>query len=169
MTPQIRSRQYLTDRGYLIDTVERKKEFPDKNRLPCAVCKHQPSLKKSVDLFNFADVIAVHPQKKEIILVQSTDRSDHSKRRNKILASMEAKLCLMSGLRILLQSWKKNEARNRWEVAEEWFTLADYKQAISYPDDVATLMEIKRKAKKSALPPGSTIKFDPESVRNLPF
>jgi len=167
-SPQIRTRDNLTARGYLVDTVERKKHFPDKKRSECAFCHHQPMLSKSVDLFNAFDVIAVHPQKMETILVQSTDRTNHAHRRNKILSSMETKLCLMAGLRVLLQSWKKNEKINRWEVAEEWFELSDYKQAPHYPNTVAELVEIKRKAKMPDLPPHTTLPLS-QDLGDEPF
>jgi hypothetical protein len=167
-TPQQMTRENLTARGYLIDTVERKKQFPDRNRSECAACHHQPMLSKSVDLFNAFDVIAIHPQKHETILVQTTDRTHHANRRNKILASMEVKLCLMAGLRVLLQSWKKNETKNRWEVAEEWFTLKDFAQAFAYPNTVAELMEIRRREKKSDLPSGSTLPLSVDFA-DVPF
>lgn len=133
------------------------------------MCHHQPMLSKSVDLFNAFDVIAVHPQKQETILVQTTDRTHHAHRRNKILSSMETKLCLIAGLRVLLQSWKKNERANRWEVAEEWFTVADYAQAFAYPNTVAELMEIRRKEKAPDLPAGTTLPYQPIKDAEVPF
>jgi hypothetical protein len=169
MTPQVRTRQNLTERGYLVGTVEGKKQFPDRQRQACPSCHHQPMLSKRVDLFNAFDVIAVHPQQLETLLVQTTDRTHHANRRNKILSSMETKLCLMAGLRVLLQSWKKNEKANRWELAEEWFTLADFKQAPHYPSTVRELVEIRRKERAPDLPAGTALPFNPIKDAEIPF
>lgn len=169
MTPQERTRNNLTAKGYLVGTVERFKRFPDRNRGECPACKHQPMLQKSVDLYNAFDVIAVHPEKKETILVQTTDHTHHANRRNKLLASFEVKLCLLAGMRVLLQSWKKDEKINRWKVNEEWFCPDDFASAHFYPNTVAELLEIRRKEKLPDLPPGSALAFDPECAKDLPF
>jgi hypothetical protein len=42
MTPQQRTRDNLTARGYLVGTVEKKKKFPDKKKRPCKMCGHSP-------------------------------------------------------------------------------------------------------------------------------
>src|SRR5882672_11002295 len=108
-TPQARTRQHLTELGYLVGTVESRKSFPDKKKTACQVCGQSPSISVSVDLWNVFDVLAIHPKRLEVILVQTTSRANHSTRRNKILTSMEAKLVLLAGVQILLQSWDQDK------------------------------------------------------------
>lgn len=163
MTPQQRTRDYLTAQGYLVGTVESKKSFPDRKKGPCRSCGHQPLISVSVDLFNVFDVIALHPNGLlPVIFVQTTSRANHSTRRNKILSSMEAKLVLLSGCGILLQSWAKTDGR--WQPKDEWITTEDYKSALHYPSDVPGLLEIKRRAKKPDLPAGSTLPLETEEL-----
>jgi hypothetical protein len=172
MTPQLRSRLNLTGRGYLVSTVESKKRFPDKKKQPCPVCQHKPMIEISVDLWNCFDLIALKPgtidEDYEILtvprmswlFVQVTTQDHHADRKNKILGSMEAKLVLLSGAKILLQSWKKVD--NRFQLREEWITLRDFESAHFYPNTVAELMEIRRKEKLDDLPPGSTLPLSPD-------
>lgn len=169
MTPQLRSRKDLTDRGYLVSTVEQSKRFPDRKKKPCNCCKRPYLIEVKVDMWNIFDLVAVHPQyEREIVFVQVTGDSggNHAARRNKILGSMEAKLVLLSGAKILIQSWKK--VNNRFQVREEWIRLKDYAQA-NYPDTVAELVEIRRKEKLDDLPPGTTIPFAPILDADIPF
>jgi hypothetical protein len=168
-TPQIRSRELLTEEGYLVATVEGKKRFPAKGKGPCRTCGHQPLVEISVDLWNCFDLIAEHPQKRERIYVQVTSHTNHATRRNKILASFEAKLVLLAGARILVHSWRKDERLNRWTIREEEITLKDFQQAPHYPSTVAQLMEIRRRAKKPDLPPGTTLEFSPILDSEIPF
>jgi len=117
----------------------------------------------SADLFNVFDVLALHPNGLlPVTFVQTTSRANHSTRRNKILSSMEAKLVLLSGCAILLQSWAKTDGR--WEAKDEWITLKDYKSALHYPSDVPGLLEIKRKAKRPDLPAGSVLPLEPDDT-----
>jgi hypothetical protein len=164
ITPQQRSRDNLTARGYLVGSVERRKRFPDRKKSPCSICKNQPMIEISVDLWNIFDLVAVLPGGDArnhlpcTVFVQTTSRTNHATRRNKVLASMEAKLVLLSGARILIQSWKQPDGEwGRWMCFDEWLTLADYAQAPHYPNSVAELVEIKRKAKFPDFPPGVTL------------
>lgn len=165
MKPQQRTLNELAKRGYLCASVERRKSFPDRKKHPCKVCGNNPMISVSVDLWNVFDIVAVHPDIgasylehcNKILFVQTTSRNNHSTRRNKILASMEAKLVLLSGARILIQSWCQNDKTSRWSALDEWITLDMYKQAPHYPNTVAELVEIRRKEKRPDLPPGSTL------------
>lgn len=157
MTPQARSRANLTERGYLVGTVESKKRFPDKKKHSCKACGNQPMIEISSDLWNVFDMVIVSPGSFLTAFVQVTSRNNHATRRNKILASMEAKLVLLSGARILIQSWEQKEERGRWEVKDEWITLEHFRTALHYPNTVAELVEIRRKEKKPDLPEGSTL------------
>ena len=167
MTPQQLSRKDLTERGYLVGLLESRKQFPDRNKTTCRTCGKQPMISISVDLFNCFDLAGFHPETGQIILVQVTSASNHSTRRNKILASMEAKLCLLSNAKILVQSWSKQN--NRWVVRDEWIRLIDFKQAPNYPNTVRELLEIKRKEKMDDLPPSSTLPLMRIKDEEIPF
>jgi hypothetical protein len=171
-TPQQMTRNNLTARGYLVGSVERRKKFPDRKKGPCRVCGNQPMIEISSDLWEIFDIVAVRPNSSAVdltagnyclVFVQTTDRTSHAKRRNKILGSMEAKLVLLSGARILLQSWDqaREDGRRvvggRWECKDEWITLKDFESAHFYPNTVAELVELRRKQNKPDLPEGSTL------------
>jgi hypothetical protein len=176
ITPQQRTRNNLTARGYLVGSVERRKKFPDRKKSPCKACGHQPMIEISSDLWEIFDIVALYVygdrhHKGEIgtVFVQTTSRNNHSTRRNKILSSMEAKLVLLSGARILIQSWRQEKDTNRWQAFDEWITLDMYAQAPHYPNTVAELLEIRRKEKKSNLPPGSTLNYEVLRDSEIPF
>ena len=169
-TPQVRSRELLTLEGYLVATVESPKEFPDrKHPVPCRACGHRKMIRIKTDLFNAFDIIGFHPLTREVLLVQVTSAAHHAERKNKILASMEAKLVLLAGCRVMIHSWKKDERHNRWVIREEEITLKDYAHAPHYPNDVQSLREIKAKEKKPDLPPGATLQFAPICDEDMPF
>jgi hypothetical protein len=182
MTPQQRTRDLLTSNGYLVGTVEKRKKFPDRKKSPCKACGHVPMIEISSDLWEIFDLVGVRPlavfkarslgastmMAPDIIFVQTTSRNNHSTRRNKILASMEAKLVLLSGARILIQSWRQRETRARWEVFDEWITLDMYAQAPHYPNTVAELVEIRRREKQPDLPPGTTLPLAVD-FKDVPF
>lgn len=173
-TPQQRTRDNLTARGYLCGTVEGKKRFPDRKKHACKACGHVPMIEISVDLWNIFDLVAIKPLPEyeqdhhAPVFVQTTSRANHSTRRNKILGSMEAKLVLLSGARILLQSWGQNE-KKRWECRDEWIGLDQFESAHHYPNTVAELVEIRRKSKKDDLPPGSTLPLAIIPDSEMPF
>lgn len=169
ITPQQRTRNNLTARGYLIGSVERRKKFPDRKKSPCKACGHQPMIEISSDLWEIFDLIAINPLVGGTTLVQTTSRNNHSTRRNKILASMEAKLCLLGNCRILIQSWRQLADTKRWQVYDEWITLDMYKQAPHYPNTVAELLEIRRKEKMPDLPPGSELLHAAVREEEIPF
>lgn len=161
-SPQQMTRDNLTKRGYLVGSVERRKRFPDKKKAKCEYCENQPMVEVSSDLWEIFDIVAVLPGGNRLgqpctVFAQTTSRANHSTRRNKILASMEAKLVLLSGARILLQSWHQDEPRGRWEPRDEWIDLSAFKQAPNYPNDVATMLAIQRKSRRPDLPPGTTL------------
>ena len=185
-TPQQRTMDNLTARGYLCGSTERRKSFPDRKKHQCKACGHVPLINILVDLWNVFDIVGLQPSKMwvddqfghgggdipavDIIFVQTTSRNNHSTRRNKILASMEAKLVLLSGARILVQSWRQVAGSGtKWQAFDEWITLDMYAQAPHYPNTVAELVEIRRKEKKQDLPPGTTLKFAGFEDSDVPF
>src|SRR5580658_8209814 len=98
---QRRTEALLRDRGYLTGSVERRKRFPSRGKTACSACGALPMIDIASDLFNVFDLIGFRPGyghlDDEVVLVQVTSASNHADRRNKILASAEAKLCLLSG------------------------------------------------------------------------
>jgi hypothetical protein len=176
VSPQQRTRDNLTARGYLVGSVERRKKFPDRKKHECRACGHRPMIEISSDLWEVFDIVAVFPNaKKQMrpspVFVQTTSRNNHSTRRNKILASMEAKLVLLSGAHILIQSWRQvGGSGSRWQAFDEWITLDHYDQAPHYPNTVSELMEIRRKAKRPDLPAGTTLPLSADLVdEEMPF
>ena len=172
-SPQQMTRNNLTARGYLVGSVERRKKFPDRKKHPCKACGNIPMIEISSDLFEIFDIVALHPLDPagytQIVFVQTTSRANHSTRRNKILGSMEAKLVLLSGARILLQSWSQKSKGGHWECHDEWIELKQFESAHFYPNTVAELMELKRKANKPDLPPGSTLPLAIVADEEMPF
>ena len=87
-----RTVQWFEARGYIAQTVETWIPYASRRR----------------DLFGFGDVLAVGD---EIVIGQSTSRSNVSSRVNKILAEPRAVVCLRAGIRILVMGWAKGKVR----------------------------------------------------------
>jgi len=160
------TREWLRKQGYLVATVEQWQMWDDPQEKKCLACGHQPEIKIRSDLFGVFDLIGFHPTDPKVIVVQTTTGSNHSARKLKVLASMEAKLVLLAGVQVLVQSWTK-DVEERWRSREEWITLADYKQAPHYPSDAFTLAKIqkddraaRRKAKAPSLPSGASLPLE---------
>ena len=95
--------------------------------LAAVVEKWNSHTKIRQDLFGFADVIAMAPEAKQVLLFQTTSYSGFSARRKKILASEEAKTCLQTGVRIFVHGWQQKGGKGtRWSVREEEVTLEDF-------------------------------------------
>jgi hypothetical protein len=149
----------LTEAGWLVATVEQRKSFPDRKQTACPLCGHRPLIEIKGDLFGCFDLVAEHPQLQERAYVQVTSYANHAARRNKILASMETKLLLLAGARVVIHSWRKDEDRGRWVLRAEEITLRDFRQAFNYPSDVKGLREIRRREKLPDLPLGASLPF----------
>ena len=165
---QRRSEALLQKRGYLTGSVERRKTFPAKGKQRCHACGQTPLISISVDLFNCFDLIAFRPsdgsqENTAVILVQVTSAANHATRRNKIIASNEAKLCLLSGVQILVQSWRKKD--NRWQPLDEWISLNQF--VFGLADTAEQFYEDERRRKH----PEATAPFKSEPILDdgLPF
>jgi hypothetical protein len=137
---QRRSEALLRQRGYLTASVERRKRFPARGKPACKACGVVPMIDIASDLWNAFDLIAIRPgeqwvedeyghgasmlPKLEMVFVQVTSASNHADRRNKIIASAEAKLCLLAGAKVLIQSWKK--VQHRYQAHNEWISLDQF-------------------------------------------
>jgi len=166
---QRRSEALLRQRGYLTGSVERRKRFPAHGKPPCRACGHVPMVDIASDLWNVFDLIAIKPAAIKDVLstvfVQVTSSTNHATRRNKIVASSEARLCLLSGARILIQSWRKKE--NRWQFQDEWISLDQFVDGL--PNTAEQFYESERKRKQPDLPPGSTLPLSPLADEDIPF
>jgi len=85
--------------------------------------------------------------------VQVTDRTNHSHRRNKILASGAAKLCVLAGCFVCVQSWRKKD--NRWESEEEWIAIDQFTPGL--PAAAQEYYEQQHKQRLRDFPRGSTL------------
>lgn len=86
----------------------------------CAIVeKWNAHIKRRQDLFGFADIIAVCPEQKRIILVQVTSAANFAARRTKCQENENAAVWLSAGGQILIHGWKK-KANGRWECREEY-------------------------------------------------
>lgn len=93
--PTKRTLAYLSARGWLADIAERR-------RGPI-----------TVDLFGCIDLVAVHPERKEILFVQVTSVSHLAGRVTKVATSPHTKALLRSGARVEVWAWKAAEAEPR--------------------------------------------------------
>jgi hypothetical protein len=85
-----------------------------------AVVEHwNHHVKRRVDLFGFADIIAVDADGRRIMLVQTTSASNFAARRTKCQESEHAATWLAAGGEILIHGWRKKD-NGRWECREEY-------------------------------------------------
>jgi hypothetical protein len=179
---QRKTEQLLRSKGYLTSSVERRKRFPARGKPACKLCGALPMIDIAVDLWNIFDLIAIRPKFLEIgdqwghgsqeigmvdmVFVQVTSASNHADRRNKIIASAEAKLCLLAGARILIQSWKK--VQHRFQAHDEWISLDQF--VFGLADTAEQFYEDEKRQKMLAREPGYTLPLSEElKDENIPF
>ena len=161
---QTRSMNLLKQRGYLVGSLERRKTFPAKGKQRCNACGQVPLISISVDLWNVFDLIAIKPKIDSNYLdttfVQVTSATNHAARRNKILASPEAKLCILAGCAILVQSWKK--VQHRFQAHDEWISVDQF--CVGLPDTAEQHYEDLERQKllsRKGLPPARKLPLSP--------
>ena len=93
------SKQYLIDAGYTVDKVEHYDYFS----------------KRRKDLFSFGDLLAFNEN--EIIIIQTTSKSNMSARRKKIKSNPITKQWLNQTRKIHIHGWYKD--KNKWVVKVE--------------------------------------------------
>jgi len=175
---QQRTEALLRSKGYLTASVERRKRFPARGKPACKLCGALPMIDIAVDLWNVFDLIAVSPvaltvlnpviyaNPSPIVFVQVTSASNHADRRNKIIASAEAKLCLLAGARILIQSWKK--VQHRFQAHDEWISLDQF--VFGLADTAEQFYEDEKRQKMLAREPGYTLPLSEDlKDENIPF
>lgn len=133
-SPTSRTLDWLRKAGYTAEKVERLNPFagpPDKRCHSCG----KNRVGKTVDLFGFADVIAIGGGETGVLAVQSTSGggsgdSNHYARVRKILATPAARLWIESGNRIMVQSWKQpGGPKTRWEARIEMISIGQFEEA----------------------------------------
>jgi hypothetical protein len=98
MTPTARSLALLRHSGYLAAVVE------------CWI----PHANRRRDLWGFADVLAVHPVRREVVLVQVTTADHLAHRLAKVRAARELPGLMAAGCKVHLHGWKRQGTR--WGV-----------------------------------------------------
>lgn len=98
-SPTTRSLKVMRDRGFYSEVVERFNSFT----------------KTRNDFAGFIDIICLGEG--VVIGVQTTSYSNMSARIKKIKEHENLNVVLASGIRVLVQGWKKNKS-NRWEMRE---------------------------------------------------
>jgi hypothetical protein len=98
-SPTKRTLAHLRKLGYVADIVER--------RLPgCFITR---------DLFGFADILAIHPGERVILLVQTTSRDHLAERLRRVRACPALLTLLAAGVRVEIWGWAKRNGR--WQAA----------------------------------------------------
>ena len=108
MSPTQRSLAYLRRAGYHVAIVEHYNVFAHIRQ----------------DLFGFADLFAFRIGL-PVMLVQTTDATNASKRRAKILQNVVARDWVRDGNEVVLHKWGKRGGRGErkvWECNPEWIT-----------------------------------------------
>ena len=106
-SPTSRSLKKLRDEGWEAGVVER----------------YIAPIRRKVDLFGFADLVAMKPGERPL-LVQTTSGSNLAARRAKMAELATPAVALASGFRIVLHGWTRRKVKRggkavRWECREE--------------------------------------------------
>jgi len=116
-----RSKHFFEKQGFIVASVEFWNSFAgnmiiDKN-LHCPNCNVEVPVWKHAgirqDLFKFADLIAFHPDRGEVLLIQSSAGSGHAEHKKKILDNTKAAAWVESvNRKIILISWSEKAPRD---------------------------------------------------------
>jgi hypothetical protein len=91
-----------------------------------AIAEHwNAHARRRVDLFGFADLVAVRADQAGALAVQATTSSNASARLRKALAIPALRIWLASRNRFEVWSWKRNRQSGHWTVNRESVTLDD--------------------------------------------
>jgi hypothetical protein len=95
MTPTARTLSELRRLGYLAAVVE----------------TWIPRIERRRDLFGIADVLAVHPRDKAVLLVQATSAGHVQDRLRRVQARPETAVLLRAGLAVEVWGWRRLDGR----------------------------------------------------------
>ena len=160
MNEQIRSRDYLKEHGYCVETVEKQVIFPaiDKvTKRPILDAKGNPkNIYSKKDAFGCIDLIAVSDNFPGTLYVQTTSYSNMFARIKKCLAVPEMKTILKSHNRIHVHGWRKvpEGKRERWRLRVVELYLDDFGDV-----EQRVLMD-EAKAEQEPLLPATETLFD---------
>lgn len=129
-SPTQRSLDYLKKAGWTVAIVER----------------WNPHVKIRQDLFGFADLIGVHPDRVGTCYFQVTS-TRVKERVDKILAEPKAEIILRAGNQIVVHGWRKVKKKKKdgswskvykYDLRQEIVTLRDFEeQRLAMPSDKA--------------------------------
>ena len=80
----------------------------------------------TVDLFNFADLVAIRADVPGVLAIQSTSTSNQAARVKKILDEPRALTWLRAGNRIEVHGWLKSKRTRRWECTVTEIKASDF-------------------------------------------
>lgn len=112
MTPTQRTLSHLRARGWW----------------PAVVERWLPHARVRQDLYGFADLVALAPDRPGVVAIQTTSAGNAAARRRKIAAEPMARRWLIAGNAILLHGWGKRKVKRggkavRWTLTEQEITL----------------------------------------------
>lgn len=106
-SPAQRTLKLLRDTGHQAQVVERWNAFAHIRQ----------------DLFGWIDVVAVHPERRGIVGVQTTTGEHVSARLEKARGNAALLSWLLAGGRLVVHGWRK--LKGRWQVREHEVTVSD--------------------------------------------
>src|SRR3990167_6595315 len=99
------------------------KELRKRGYMASVVEKFNPWVKVRQDLFSFGDILAVHPERKEFLLIQATtgEGGNVAERVRKVGGHKNAKVWVEAGGKVFVWGWaKRGKAgkRKMWTLRE---------------------------------------------------
>lgn len=128
MREHTRTRDYLLEQGYAVDTVERWITFPDQKAAKCPVCQRGKEIRTRQDCFGCIDLIAAKADVPGVLFVQTTDYSNQSKRVKKTQFADATKILLKAGNRVEIHAWRQvpDKPGGRWKLRVVGLYLDDF-------------------------------------------
>ncbi len=99
-----------------VPTQRTLKRLKEEGYTPAIVEKYNYFSRTRQDLYNFADIVAIHPEKLGVLAIQTTSGSNASARRKKILDNPIVKIWLLGGNKVEVWSWAKQGPRGKRKV-----------------------------------------------------
>lgn len=104
MTPTQRSMALLREQGYLPDIVEHFNAYA----------------RRRIDLFGWADIVALHPSKTGVLAVQTTTGSNLAARVKKAAEMASFRLWIAAGNAVEFHGWRKVLRAGRGSKLRVW-------------------------------------------------
>lgn len=85
----------------------------------CEIVEHRSRDGTTHDLFNFGDILCIHTERSnDIVVVQTTSGSNKSSRVKKITESELVSFVRNAGISILVHGWRYMARTKTWEAGE---------------------------------------------------